>query len=155
MPYFTNLLLCIMCFALYSILVFTYENLVAFTGCFYFKKVWLFIMVRTNLNKSKKNLDFYYHSIKVHTQEAQNLHQLKSPFQTSLHKFFKNCFSWSKSCFTMFTFRCTFTKWIWDWKLKGISIDADSGPLGYVLWCCGSLFFRSAVAILWLISLWF
>ena len=21
---------------------------------------------------------------------------------------------------------------------RGISIDADSGPLGYVLWCCGS-----------------
>ena len=26
-----------------------------------------------------KSLDFYHHSIKVHTQEAQNLHQLKSP----------------------------------------------------------------------------
>ena len=27
------------------------------------------------------------------------------------------------------------------WGLKGeISIDADSGPLGYVLWCCGSIF---------------
>ena len=25
------------------------------------------------------------------------------------------------------------------WGLKGgISIDTDSGPLGYVLWCCGS-----------------
>ena len=25
------------------------------------------------------------------------------------------------------------------WGLKGvISVDADSGPLGYVLWCCGS-----------------
>jgi hypothetical protein len=35
-------------------------------------------LARTNLNKSKKSLDFYYHSIKVHTQEAQNLHQLKS-----------------------------------------------------------------------------
>ena len=33
-------------------------------------------------SKSKqklKSLDFYHHSIKVHTQEAQNLHQLKSP----------------------------------------------------------------------------
>ena len=36
-------------------------------------------MARANLNKSKKNLDLYYHSIKVHTQEAQNLHQLKFP----------------------------------------------------------------------------
>jgi hypothetical protein len=34
-----------------------------------------------------KSLEFYYHSIKVHTQEAQNLYQL-----TSLHKIFKNCF---------------------------------------------------------------
>ena len=29
---------------------------------------------RTNLNKSKKSLDFYFHSIKVHTQEAHNLY---------------------------------------------------------------------------------
>ena len=29
--------------------------------------------------KLKKSLDFYYHGIKVYTQEAQNLHQLKSP----------------------------------------------------------------------------
>ena len=34
-------------------------------------------MARANLKK--KLLNFYYHSIKVHTQEAQNLHQLKSP----------------------------------------------------------------------------
>ena len=40
--------------------------------------------------------------------------------------------------------------------LKGrISIDAESGPLGNVLWCCGSrnwevfTFFRLALAILW------
>ena len=26
-----------------------------------------------------KSPDFYHHSIKVHTQEAQNLHQLKAP----------------------------------------------------------------------------
>ena len=64
-------------------------------------------MARANLNKRKKSLDFYYHSIKVHIQEAQNLHQLKSP---SLHKIFKNCLLWSKSCFTMLTFRGTFSK---------------------------------------------
>ena len=29
--------------------------------------------------KVKKSLDFYYHSIIIHTQEAQNLYQLKSP----------------------------------------------------------------------------
>ena len=33
----------------------------------------------------------------------------ESPFQTSLHKFVKNCFLWTKFCFTMFTFRGTFT----------------------------------------------
>ena len=31
-------------------------------------------------------------------------------FQSSLHNVFKNCFLWSESCFTMFTFRGTFTK---------------------------------------------
>ena len=42
------------------------------------------------------------------------------------------------------------------WGLKGgISIDTDSGPVGYVLWCCGSksqdflLLFRLTLAILW------
>ena len=42
----------------------------------------------------------------------------------------------------------------------GISIDADSGPLGYILWCCGSesqdfflLLFRLALAILWHLNL--
>ena len=29
---------------------------------------------------------------------------------------------------------------IMEWGLKGgISIDADSGPPGYVLWCCGGI----------------
>ena len=43
-----------------------------------------------------------------------------------------------------------------NWGLKGgVSIDADPGPLGNVLWCCGSrnlgvfTFFRLALAILW------
>ena len=27
---------------------------------------------------------------------------------------------------------------LWSEVWTGISIDADSGPLGYVLWCCGS-----------------
>ena len=42
-------------------------------------------MARANLNKKLKSLDFCHHSIKVHTQEAQNLHQLKSPFQTQIY----------------------------------------------------------------------
>ena len=32
------------------------------------------------------------------------------PFQTSLHKWFKNRLLWSKSCFTMFKLKGTFTK---------------------------------------------
>ena len=39
-------------------------------------------MAKVNLNKS---FDFYYHSIKVHTQEAQNLHQLKSPLSAQIY----------------------------------------------------------------------
>ena len=58
-------------------------------------------MARANLNKSKKSLDFYYHSIKVHTQEAQNLHQLKSPLSDPnlLSKSTSKC----KHCETRFT----------------------------------------------------
>ena len=44
---------------------------------------------------------------------------------------FSNFFFMSKLCFTIFTFRGTFK--------GGILIDADSDPLSYVLWCCGSI----------------
>ena len=38
-------------------------------------------MTRANMKKvnSYAVFNFYYHSIKVHAQEAKNLHQLKSP----------------------------------------------------------------------------
>ena len=90
-------------------------------------------MARANLNKSKKVSTFTIAASKYIPKRPRICIHWNYLFQTLLHIIFKNCFLWSKSCFTMFTFRCTFTKWIWDWKLKGISIDADSGPLGYVL----------------------
>ena len=58
-------------------------------------------------------------------------------FQTSLHKIFKNCFLWSKSCLAMFTFREVLL--LSKFGLKGgILIDAHSETLRYVLLCCGS-----------------
>ena len=38
----------------------------------------------------------------------------------------------------MFTFRGMYFYKVNLGLKGGISIDADSGPLGYVLWCCGS-----------------
>ena len=77
------------------------------------------------------------------------------PFQTSLKHFLKNCFSYSKCCFTMLTFRVTFTKWIWVWKgvfqliqilgLLGLYFDA-----AVVFIKKTSLLFKFALAILWL-----
>ena len=70
-------------------------------------------MDRINLNK--RLLNKYHHSIKVHNYEAQNQHQLKFPLSDLTDHFIK--FSKTvlhevnlKSCFTMFTFRGTFTK---------------------------------------------
>ena len=37
----------------------------------------------------------------------------------------------------MFIFRGTFANYL-KGSERGISIDADSGPLGYLLWCCGN-----------------
>ena len=42
-------------------------------------------MARANLNKIEWLGDKCYRSIKVHTLEAQNLHQLKSPFHTKIY----------------------------------------------------------------------
>ena len=84
-----------------------------------------------------KSLDFYHHSIKVHTQEAQNLHQLKFPLSDPnlLSKNTSKC----EHCETRFTYQKTIFENFMKWCLKGgISIDTDSGPLGYVLWFCGS-----------------
>ena len=67
-------------------------------------------MVSANLNKSfwlVINTPKVSKYIPRRTRISINWNPL---FQTSLHKIFKNCFLWSKSCFTMFTFRGTFTK---------------------------------------------
>ena len=66
-----------------------------------FETAYYHIMARVNLNKSKKSLDFYYQSIKVHTQEAQNLHQLKSPLSDP--NFLSKCTSKCENCKTRFT----------------------------------------------------
>ena len=65
-------------------------------------------MAKSNLNKTEK--------IKTKTTTAWKLitsgiiiNKNKNPlFRTSLHKSSKNCFLWSKSWFTTFTFRGTF-----------------------------------------------
>ena len=40
--------------------------------------------------------------------------KLKSPFQTSVHKIYKNLFLFSKSCLIIVTFTGTFTKYFWS-----------------------------------------
>ena len=87
---------------------------------------------RANLYKSKKVLTSTTTASKYIPKRPRICINWNPSFQTSLHKIFKNCYLLSKLCFTMFTFRGS---WVW----KGvISIDAFSGPLGYVFWCCGS-----------------
>ena len=81
-------------------------------------------MARANLNKSEWLVTNTTAASKYIPKRPRICINWNSPFQTSLHKIFKNCFLISKSCFTMFTFWGTFT---------------DSGPLRYVLWCCGSI----------------
>ena len=50
--------------------------------------------------KKWKSLDFYYHSNKVHTQEAQNVYQLKSSLSDLNLSNFQKLFLISKSYFT-------------------------------------------------------
>ena len=79
--------------------------------------------------------------------------------QTSLHKFFENCFhevnltSQQSHLEIYLLSKC--------WSESGDFNYADSGRLSFVLWCCGSIchqvftLFRLAVAILWLHDLCF
>ena len=73
-------------------------------------------MTRANLNKSKKVWTSTTTSSKYIPKRPRIWINWSPPFHTSLHKIVKNCFLLSKSCFTMFTFRGTFTKRIWIWK---------------------------------------
>ena len=79
-------------------------------------------MVRANLNKSKKSLDFYYHSIKVHTypRVPESVSIEIPPFRPHFITFSKTV-NLVSQCLHYFV----------TLGLKGgISIDADSGPLG-------------------------
>ena len=79
-------------------------------------------IISSELKKKQRNMILSYsmatEETKTKTTTAWRLitlgiiinKNLSLPFQTSLHKIFKNCFLWIKSCFTTFTFRVTFTK---------------------------------------------
>ena len=66
-------------------------------------------MATANLNKNEDLVTNTTAASKYIPRRPRISINLNPPFQTSLH-FFKNCFLWSKYCFTMFTFRGTFTK---------------------------------------------
>ena len=61
-------------------------------------------MARANLNKSVWLVTNTTTASKYIPKRTRICINWNPPFQTSLHKIFKNCFIWSKSCFTMFTF---------------------------------------------------
>ena len=67
-------------------------------------------MARVNLNKSEEVVTNTTTASKYIPKRSRICINWNPPFQTSLHKIFKNCFLWSKSYFTTLTFRGTFTK---------------------------------------------
>ena len=67
-------------------------------------------MARANLNKSDYFLTITITASKYIPSRPWISINRNPPYQTSLHKIFKNCFLWSKSFFTMFTFRGPFNK---------------------------------------------
>ena len=67
-----------------------------------------------NLNKSEFWWQILFTEVSKYIPKSKSpkicINWYPPPFQTSLHKFFKNCFLWSKSYLTTFTFRGTFIK---------------------------------------------
>ena len=105
-------------------------------------------MARANLEQSKRNINdslpwnISHLKIEGNTKSFQYFHLARisinwNPlFQTSLHKTFKNC-----SYEVNLASQCSHLEVFLLSKFgsnRGISIDEDSGPLGYVLWCCDS-----------------
>ena len=66
-------------------------------------------MARANLNKSEELVTNTTAASKYIPRSSRICINWNPPFQTSLHKFFKNCFLWSKSYFTTLTLRGTFS----------------------------------------------
>ena len=62
-------------------------------------------MAIANLNKSEELVTNTTTASKYMPKRPIICINGNSPFKTWLYKIFKNCFLWSKSCFTMFTFR--------------------------------------------------
>ena len=60
-------------------------------------------MARANLNESNKLVTNITAASKYIPRRPRICINWNLLFQTSLHKIFKNCFLWSKSCLTMFT----------------------------------------------------
>ena len=111
-------------------------------------------MARVNLNKSKKVLNSTTKASKYIPKRSRICINWNPSFQTQIYlaKVLLNVNIVKQGLLSKNSF----------WKIyevrslkRGISIDTDSGPLGYVLWCCGSrnhdflLLFRLALAILW------
>ena len=86
-------------------------------------------MARANRNKSKLFLTSATIASKYTPQRPRICINWNPPFQTFIHKIFKNCLLLSKSCFTMFPFRSTFTESTWVWK-GGFQLMQILGLLG-------------------------
>ena len=73
----------------------------------------------------------------AHTLGDHNQQYLKSPFQTPVHKIFKNCFSLLK----FFTAKSTFMViyYVKSGLKCGILNIVDYDPFGNELSCCGSI----------------
>ena len=101
------------------------------------KVKWLVLshsMARANLNKSVWLVTNTTTASKYIPRRTRISINWNPSFQTSLHKIFKYCFLWSKSCSHLEVL--LLSKFGSE---RGTSFDGDSGPLWYVLWCCGGI----------------
>ena len=76
-------------------------------------------MARASLNKSWELVTNTTAASKYIPKRPKIFINWNPPFQNWLHNIFKNCFLWSKTYFTAFTFRGTFTKY---WHISKSSI---------------------------------
>ena len=107
-------------------------------------------MATANPNKSKKSLDFYYHSIKLYTQEAHNLHLSKSPLSDP-KIYLVNCNSTSKCkhCETRFFLVKILWSEVWKGGCQLIQILGFLGMYYDAVVVEVKTFLLLALAILW------
>ena len=107
------------------------------TRKFAFEIYWPFSAIHLHQGRSKIGWNFLKTTLKISTNMSYNYKFLSGCFTINI-KTVQNCLNEVNLTSQHSHLKVLLLSKIWSEREK-FSIDANSGPLRYVLWCCGSI----------------